>query len=93
MGSISVDTTGEERRGEARRQKTGAVKFGREPEWRAGSRRRDDPKVTESLACFHTRARQRGINLLYPILDIFFYINLRGFFFPPLCNNPLPPTR
>lgn len=81
MGSISVDATGEERREEARRQKTGAAKFGKEPEWRAGSRRRDDPKVTESLACFHTRARQRGINLLYPILDIFFYINLRGFFF------------
>lgn len=77
MGFISVDATGEERREEARRQKMGgggwgAVKFGREPEWRAGSQRRDDPKVTESLACFHTRARQRGINLLYPILDIFF---------------------
>lgn len=43
-----------------------------------GGRGGGDPREgdEESLACFHTLARQRDINLLYPLLDVLFFFHI-----------------
>lgn len=40
------------------------------------ARQRDDLEVMESLACFHTRARQRGINPFYLFWIFFLYLGV-----------------
>lgn len=71
MGFISVDARGEERK-EGVKKRRGDCEIGRSGNGETGrARRREDLKVIESLACFHTCARWRGINLLY-LFQIFF---------------------
>lgn len=77
MGFISVDARGEERK-EGVKNGRGDCEIGRSGNREKGRARwREDLQVIESLACFHTCARWRGINLLY-LFQIFF-------FFIPLC--------
>lgn len=63
MGFISVDGRGEERRKEVKKQ-WGDCESGRSGE-REMEKKKEDLKVIESLACFNTCARWRGINLIY----------------------------
>lgn len=76
MGFISVDARGEERR-EGVKKRRGDCEIGRSGNRETGrARRREDLKVIESLACFHTCARWRGINLLYLFQLFFFFLYL-----------------
>lgn len=95
MGFISVDATGEERREEARRQKMGAVKFGKGVgmESRESAERR--PEGDRVIGMFsHTSPPEGHQSSLSHFRHFFLYKSQWVFFSPSsLCNNPLPPTR